>query len=235
MSQSDTKQRIVSELRTTDKPALSAQMLAEELDVSVRTINNHIDELVAEERIQTSQIGNATAYYVPFSDQHFFDKPDHACVRCGRAVHTAYDHAKIEFTTYFENGNTSPEEADFHVFCRFCFSDFTDWVYQDTESIGDYPYVHGWDLPGDQLEQVREDDDVITAPDPEYLTGASKFVYQFVKGKENDHEDGVPKDEIIEAGEEDGYYDFKLEKAITTLKRGGFIHQPRWDYYVLPE
>lgn len=163
---SSTRERIVRELRSTEKPALSAAKLAEELEVSVRTINNHVDELVENDRVQSMRIGNASAYYIPDRDRPAHQKPDFNCKRCGRSIQDYHDHAKIEYNTYFEQGNLESSVADFYIFCRFCYSDFVSWV-RDPGTMGEYPFVDEWDISDRQLEEVKSDPEIVTEYDPD--------------------------------------------------------------------
>lgn len=158
-----TADRIIRKLRNSAEPALSASMLANRLDVSVTTVNNHMDDLVSGGQVGSEQIGNAEAYYIPESDLPAHQKPDHTCKRCGRNISTG-DFAKIEYDLYYSGKSHEPATADFFVFCRFCMSDFISWAHDDEGSMGAYPGVHGWEIPQSQLEEVREDPEIETTP-----------------------------------------------------------------------
>lgn len=228
----DTKERIVRKLRGTDAPALSASQLADDLDVSVRTIHNHVDDLNEQDRIASTQIGNATAFYIPFEELPAHRKPDHTCARCGREVDEGYDFAKIEASTYFERSNLEPPASGLFVFCRFCYSDFIGWV-MDPGTIGDYSGVHSWSIPDEQLEEVQEDPDIISNPgDPEFLDDEPTHLFNFVKEREGD--DGVQKDEILQVGQEEyGMLPVVANQAINTLIQTGYIYldDPFMDSY----
>lgn len=232
MSQTDTKHRIVNTLRSADAPALSAKSLAGELDVSVRTINNHVNALVADDRVATTQIGNATAYYIPFEDLPTHQKPDHTCRRCGREILEYYDFAKLSAHTYFVRGNSESETADFYVFCRFCYADFISWM-EDSSRIGAYPRVHSWDLPAEQLQEVREDPETETAPgSTEYLEPAPTQLLEFIEDAAADAGDrGVPKHDVIKHGVEDGMLEMEAKQALQTLRQAGYLFEPMHGFY----
>ena len=157
---SSTREQIVRKLRSTGDPATSAAKLAEELEVSVRTINNHVGDLVETGRVQSLQIGNATAYYVPESQQPGHLKPDFYCGRCGRSIDSAHDFAKIEYDRNFLNKGEDPT-GDFYIFCRFCFSDFTIWVHEPS-ARREYPFIDEWEIPEDQRQEVKDDPEIVT-------------------------------------------------------------------------
>lgn len=162
MFDKDTRERIITELRRTDKPALSAANLSEKLDVSVRTINNHIDGLVEDGKLQTHQIGNATAYYLKDTEIPAHNKPDHYCKRCGRAIDGIHDYAKIGNETYFTDIRREPGTADFFILCRFCHEDLIAWIHNDTALMGDYRGVDRWDIPEEQKQEVKTDPEIDT-------------------------------------------------------------------------
>lgn len=162
MQDTDTKQRITHELRNTDEPAMSAAMLAEQLDVSVRTINTHITDLVENGQIQSLEIGNATAYYTSATDRPVHKKPDHHCDRCGREIWERFDFAKMDETTYFEGKAREPSVPDFWILCRFCHSDLVNWMFRDSNAMGDYPSVDHWNVPEEQVEAVKSDPEIDT-------------------------------------------------------------------------
>lgn len=231
MSQMDTKERIVRKLRNTAEPALSASLLADEVDVSVKTINNHVDDLIDEGTIETSEIGNATAYYVPFSDLPSHKKPSHTCGRCGRDTKGIYDHAKIEYETYFDRGNSEDTVPTFYVFCRFCYSDFISWI-EDPAMVGNYMSAHGWDVPFSQLKELREDPDTVSAPKLAGLSDDARTVFDYIKDREDEGELGVPRHEILEFIEEElGMYDWEARDLFDKLDRG-YIYSPYSTNYI---
>lgn len=233
MSTTDTKDRIVRTLRSADDPALSAKKLSDELDVSVRTINNHVDDLVADKRVATTQIGNATAYYVPFEDLPNHKKPDHICARCGREVNERHDFLKVDMDTYFVRGNFEEESSDFFIFCRFCHADFISWV-MDPAAIGEYPFVHSWDIPTDQLREVRDDPDIETTPSGrEHLDEEPLMLLEFIEKqwKSGEYDRGVPKHEVVDYAESQGLHSVKIRQAIKRLRNGGYLFEPTYQFF----
>jgi DNA-binding Lrp family transcriptional regulator len=226
MSTTDTTDRLIRELRSTDKPALSASDLAEKLDVSVRTINNHVTTLVEDGRIESTQIGNAQAYYVTSSDLPAHKKPDHTCARCGREIR-ASDHAKIEYTAYFEDRPYEPGVADFFIFCRFCYSDFISWAHHDEGAMGDYPHVHSWGVPQEQLEEVREDPDIETKPSTEFLQSDQTELYDLiVEMVEESEEEWLWNDDVMSAATGgDEIREIEMNDAMDALQRIGLVEQ----------
>lgn len=225
MSDPDTKNRIMQELRNTNEPALSARMLSDKLNVSVKTINKHVDGLVESGHIETSEIGNATAYYIPFTDLPTHKKPDHTCGRCGREVNEHYDFARIEYDTFFGRRNPEDSTSTMYIFCRFCYSDFISWV-EDPGMVGQYRGAHGWNIPVEQLEEVRDDPETKSAPNPEVLDDDEQSVFEFIKANEDDYEHGVPKHVVNEFIESElKKHDWEADEILKKLERG-FIFQP---------
>lgn len=222
MKQESTKERIVRTLRSTSEPALSAKDLADSLDVSVRTVHNHVPDLVEDERIESTQIGNATAYYVPFEDLPSHKKPGHTCKRCGRTT-SMYDFSKIEMDIYFESGKLEPDTADFHIFCRFCYSDFISWSHNDPNAMGEYPRVHLWNIPEDQLFEVRDDPDILTWPGEDRMDEREQEVHEFVKAHGEDEGMTIPE---MEAAAEDRD-DFRppSEPLLDRMTKRGYFYQ----------
>ena len=221
----DTKSRIMRKLRNTDEPALSARMLADRLDVSVKTINKHVERLTEAGHIETSEIGNATAYYIPFTDLPTHKKPDHTCGRCGREINEQYDFARLEYETFFERWNPEDTTSTMYIFCRFCYADFIDWV-EHPPSIGEYMRAHAWNIPTDQLEEVRDDPETTTAPNPETLDGVEQSVLEFIKANEAEYEHGVPADVVTEFIESElGKHDWEAEEILANLKEGFVFHR----------
>lgn len=223
--------------------------LAEKLDVSVRTINNHVDQLIEDDRIAATQIGNATAYYVPFSDMPAHRKPDHTCARCGREVNETHDFAKIETKTYFTDGQQDPSVADFYIFCRFCYADLVSWIL-DPATVGCYPFAHSWDIPTEQLEEVRNDPDVETAYPIEKatLTDEEQTVYNIIAStnettteNESKNEDDKPDDRVadpihqetvIETAVDQDLHRQQAENTLRRLKQRGFLFEPQIHTYL---
>lgn len=222
MQQESMKGRIVRTLRGTDEPALSAKNLAEELDVSVRTINNHLPELIDEERIETTQIGNATAYYIPHEDLPSHKKPEHCCKRCGRTT-SHNDFAKLEHETYFEGGNIESGTADFAILCRFCYLDYISWIHNDEGSMGDYPYVHSWHIPEKQLLEVREDSAIDTCPRMAGLQELEQELYDMVKDMSS--EEPVAVNDIESKARDMNISADTVEPLLRNLAKKGFFYQ----------
>jgi len=165
MFETDTRERIIRKLRSSDEPALSAADLAEELDLSVRAINTHLDELTSSGKIQTHQIGNATAYYLDTVSEPRHNLPDHTCHRCGREADETSDFGKIELDEYFTTSRPEPSTSNFYILCRFCYEDLVAWLYNDDNRMGSsYPFVEKWDIPEEQKEEVIDDPEVDTEP-----------------------------------------------------------------------
>lgn len=224
MSQRSMKEQVVTQLRSTNEPALSAQQLAEKLDVSVPTINNHTETLVGEGRIDTTQIGNATAYYIS-NDSTQRDGPEHTCKKCGRLT-ARHDFAKLDTTTYFERRNEENSMADFVILCRFCYSDFISWAWNDPGSMGMYPHVHSWYIPDDQLEEVREDPEIETAPGREFLDEEPTAVMGLIEEHCADPDEGLTEDEIVElAREEVGLSRIRAQSVFQNLRQGGHLRK----------
>lgn len=229
-TKADTKDRILRHIRSTNEPAVSAAQLADELEVSVHTVNKHVDNLVDEGSVQTTQIGNAKAYYIPFTELPNHAKPDHTCARCGRDIRDLDDFAKIQVDRYYQPGR-APEEPDFYIFCRFCNRDFVHWVYDESQ-IGDYYDVHSWSIPRDQLEEVRNDPDIRTAPETlEHLSDEEKQVYSVIK--EIQEEDGwvTEGETMTRLTEVHGMHEDAAENALKQLSIQGQIEK---DYETFP-
>lgn len=157
------KDRLVRALRTTDEPARSAQQLADELDVSVKSVNDNITGLVEEDRVETVEIGNATAYYVSIQNYPAHEKPDHFCARCGREVNDSQDSGRVEFESFFSDQRTSDDVVTRQVLCRFCYHDFVSWLHNDENLMQVYPHVEEWDIPEHQIQEVKSDSDIRTS------------------------------------------------------------------------
>lgn len=220
MEQESKKEQIVRKIRNSDKPALSASDLAEQLDVSVRTVNNHIPNLVEDERIETTQIGNATAYYIPFEDLPSHKKPRHTCKRCGRTT-SLYDFAKVEHDIYFEYGNIGSGSANFSLLCRFCYSDYISWVNNDTATMGNYPHVHRWNIPEKQLREVRDNPDIDTHPAVDNLNRQNRELYELVK--EFGGDEAVPVEKIRTEASEVGLSPNTVEPLLDNLVQQGHL------------
>lgn len=225
MAQPDTGDRIIHTVRNAEKPALSAADLAEELDVSIKTINNNLEPLVDQGKIETTQIGNATAYYISDSEIPPHQKPDHTCARCGRDASGSFDIGKIQLETYFTRNNIDQETPDFYILCRFCYSDLVAWLFRDEYHMGKYPDVHSWNIPGDQLNDVRNNPDVKSAPDePETSFDYQTIAYQVFQRMFDDPDEIVQEDNFREVLNEE-LPKSKAEKGFEFLKNGGYFHR----------
>lgn len=227
MASADTPQEIVRALRNTNEPAMSAADLADKIGVSVKTINNHTPALVEEEKIRSTQIGNATAYFLASSDLPAHKKPDHTCSKCGREISESNDFAKIDYTRYFDDGGKEPSVVDFYIVCRFCYSDFVSWMFNDIGSIGEYSDVHSWYIPEDQLNEVRDDPDILTKPSLDYVDEEPKRLLELIENLEEkeDEEERLWVDDVLDAAMEDGMREFEASKALEALRSIGLVHQ----------
>ncbi|WP_435145489.1 hypothetical protein [Halobaculum sp. P14] len=224
MSQRSVKEQITDRLRSSSEPAQSAQQLADDLDVSIPTINSYIEELVSEKRVATTQIGNATAYYIPEDESRTSTK--HACKKCGR-ITDGYDSVKLEESKYFENPGDEGSTTDFYILCRFCYNDFVSWVWNDSGMMGEYPGVHSWNIADNQMEEVREDPDIKTSPSTEHLEGQHAELLELIKSLYEDDEEtaGVPKEEIIEDAVDTGMSERVAKVRLNELHQTGYVWQ----------
>lgn len=226
MSTDTISDRIVETLQTAEKPALSARQIADRVDVSVRTVNTHLDTLVADGQVETMQIGNATAYYVGFKPRQGFREPSYQCVRCGRPVVEAYDFAKVETTAFFKRqwlyGSRRGQlyiPTNFYVFCRFCYTDLFSWMWLPA-AVGEYPFVDKWSLPRRQAEDAAEKP-LASVSDTEIaeLPGVLAPVLKRVRRSLGDHTLASLVDET--AG--DDVSAAEAQRALWVLVHAGFI------------
>lgn len=162
MSHHETPTRILEAVKSSSEPALSAKQIAERLGVSVKTVHNNITELVESGSLQTTEIGNATAYYTGSDDTREGGEM-HSCKRCNRRVEPFRDLARIDLKCQFEDSRDVSRE-EFYILCRFCYSDLISWLFGDTGMIGYHSSVHSWDIPEEQLKEVQEDKDKVSMP-----------------------------------------------------------------------
>ena len=233
MSHSETTDRIVRKLRGADKPAMSAADLADELGVSVKTINNNIEELIGRGEIETTQIGNAKAYYIPDSDLPSHKKPDHTCHRCGREANDIDDVAKIDLDIYFDDGGLEPETTDFYVLCRFCYSDLVSWLYGDDGSMRDYQRVHSWNIPESQLQQARNNPEIQTRPEEPSDFLDNYPAYELFESLVKDREEPVDETEFKEKLREE-LGSRQAPQAFQWLENGGYFSRDRARGELLP-
>ena len=159
---SELRDRIVRSLRNSDVPARSAKQLSEDLDASVKAINGHLNDLADKNRVQTIEIGNATAYYVRTRDLPAHEKPDHYCSKCGREINDNQDSARIELEQYFSGHRNAGHAVEKEVLCRFCYHDLTHWLHNDEHLMHVYPHVEEWDIPEHQVNEVKDDPEIET-------------------------------------------------------------------------
>lgn len=236
MPQSETQDQILRALRNAEKPALSASDPAEKLDVSIKTVNTNISPLTEQGDIATTQLGNATVYYLESSDLPAHQKPDHTCARCCREVNDNGDIAKVDLTTYFDGHRPEPGLTDFYILCRFCQADLVSWLYNDDNAMGEYAYVHSWNIPRDQLEAVRENPEITSSPGD--LGG-------YVKGEFRRTAYGVfqelvddPDEEIQEAELKSRLRDelsaVEAKRAFEWLESSGYFYRNMYQGALLP-
>lgn len=220
-STNETKDRIVRAIRNAEEPVLSAADIADRADYSKRTVNNHMGDLVEEGRVQTTYVGNATAYYIPQEDYPPHKLPDHHCKRCGREVNENQDLGRVASTVEYGDEKTTYR----YILCRFCQSDLTSWLNGDDGSMYDYPHVHKWDIPKTQLEDVRNDDDVQSMTSRNGILDELVWeVYDTVKEIGGDTlDDGVTPDQILWELEDD-YINHQIGEAIKTAQNAGLLY-----------
>lgn len=219
-STNETKDRIVRAIRNADKPVLSAADIADRADYSKRTVNNHITRLVEDGPVEATEVGNATAYFISKSEYPRHDLPDHHCKRCGREVNSTDDLSRVATTLEYGNDKTTYN----YILCRFCQSDLTSWLHGDDGSMYEYPHVHKWNIPDDQLEEVREDEDTQTMTDRNgTLDDIVWEVHEAVVELGGDTlDEGVTPDQI-RWELEDKYGDYQIDEAVNTAKRAGLL------------
>jgi Fe2+ or Zn2+ uptake regulation protein len=233
MSDSDTRRKIMSTVEQAAEPALSAKQIADRMEVSVKTVHNHISQLVESDTLETTQIGNATAYYSERITEHPADV-NQQCSRCGRSVRRVQDMAKVDIETYFED-SISASTNTFRLFCRFCYEDWDDWVFGHHNEIGNYPLVHSWDIPAEQLRDVQEDPDVLTTPDVGVYDDRALELYNIIDDWESETgERGMPVEEIYDRFCAEGKLSRKKARShLNTLKSRGWL-QPMGYAYATP-
>lgn len=220
-STSNTKDRIVRTIRNAEEPALSAADIADHADYSKRTINNHIGDLVDENRVVSTKIGNATAYYIPRENYPSHELPEHHCKRCGREIYDTNDHIRVESTSV--QGDDRHEQL--YVLCRFCQSDLVSWLHGDDGSMYDYPDVHAWDIPKEQLEKARNNDELKTRPSGRFTSDVVADVCDAVESiGDGTLENVVNKDEIVSElyGE---YSEVVIDQSLSKAVNAGLLHR----------
>jgi biotin operon repressor len=226
---SSTKGRIVQTVRRSEEPALSSAQIAAELGFSKRAVNDHMDDLVESGRLKVTKIGNANAYYI-LSDSA---SADHTCVRCGRAIYRDHAYAKLELSEYKTQRHGPDTPPSLYIICRLCLNDVVNFLHSLDGSIGDYPWVHSWNIPNDQLEEVRADDDTRTSPQEDILlTEAEEVVFKALQAY--DDGTGTPimelvtfmyRDDIAEAHSLDSELDEeKIREVVPQLEEKGLAY-----------
>lgn len=224
MASSNTQHRIVKALQRTDEPAMSAKQLANALNVSVHTVNKHTATLVDNNRVATTQIGNATAFYI--ADKMDPTAVDHVCDRCGRAIYEVQDFALLSRATHFDRNTTESGTLSRYILCRFCYSDFVSW-FEMPDTIGEYPFTEIWDVPEHQLDNVKN-------PDTSNLGGRHKTVFDLIL-QELDEDDVIAKSTIVEKAKEHEMLQREAEEIINTLCHVGYLRpRPGNSYEVAP-
>lgn len=194
MASDDTKRQIRTAVERADEPALSAKQIAERTGLAVKTVNNHIGALTESGDLASTQIGNATAYYATQVRGGTHTEHHHQCRRCGRAVTQTKDMARLDVRQFFEQ-SSEVSEHHFYLLCRFCNNDLTAWLFGEAE--GDYPRVHQWNIPRDQLRDIQEDETVRTTPGRlAQVSAAEKEMYDLIRRIEQEHDGGAPKSEV---------------------------------------
>lgn len=227
---SSTKGRIVQAVRRSDEPALSSNQIAAEVDLSQRTVNNHMDDLVESGRLEVTKIGNANAYYLPTDSK----SADHTCVRCGRAIYRDHAYAKLELSEYKTHRHDPDTPPSLYIICRLCLNDVVNFLHSSDGSIGDYPWVHSWNIPSDQLDEVRLDDDTRTSPlEDILLTEAEEVVFDGLRAY--DDGSGTPvmelvtfmyRDDIAEGYSLDSELDEeKIREVVSQLEEKGLAYR----------
>jgi hypothetical protein len=188
MAPTDTKRQIRNAVEHADEPALSAKQIADRTGFAVKTVNKHIDRLTESGDLAVTQIGNATAYYSNRVRGGSHTDHSHQCRRCGRAVTQSKDMARVDLYEFFDDGSTASDHV-FYLLCRFCKSDLAAWLFGDDG--GDYPFVHRWNIPTEQLRDVQQDDTVVTTPGEFSLLDESLMdLYDIIRGREEISGDG---------------------------------------------
>jgi hypothetical protein len=188
-----TKRRIIDAVRTSEEPVLTAAEIAGETGLQKRTINNHVDELVAAGRLKRKSAGQAFVYYL--ADRETRDR-QHTCTRCGWSIDRDTAYATIEVTPYHDRPHEPSDPPSQFLVCRVCENDVIDAIMGEDQNIGDYPYVHAWNIPEDQLHELREDDSIQTFPEAASVGGHGEVVLEGIRSL--GAESGVPAPELVE-------------------------------------
>jgi len=226
---SSTKRRIIDAVRTSEEPVLTAAEIAGETGLQKRTINNHVDELVAAGRLKRKSAGQAFVYYL--ADRETRDR-QHTCTRCGWAIYRDTAHATIELTEYHDRPHDPTSPPTQFVLCRVCENDVVNAIMGNDQNIGDYPYVHAWNIPQDQLHELREDDSIQTFPEAASVGGPGEVVLEGIRSLGADSGVMAPElvefltsDEIVDARDDDlDLEGERIRDEISTLEGLGLIY-----------
>lgn len=156
------KDQIIREIQDSDRPVLTVEELSAELGESDETINDNVDELVEEDRVEKTEIDGKPVYHIRKRDYPKHKKPDHYCGKCGREVHENGDYGRVEFQRHFTSRQESGDHWTEEILCRFCFHDFICWSHDDEHLMHVYPHVEDWDIPEYQLETIKNDPEIKT-------------------------------------------------------------------------
>jgi DNA-binding transcriptional ArsR family regulator len=228
MSDKGIRRELKRALRNTSEPALSAKQLADKIDVSVKTVHNHISDLVDEGAVETTQIGNATAYYDSRLKEHP-SKVNHQCNMCGRSIKRPMDMAKLEIEQFF-NDSASVSSGTFLLLCRFCFKDVMDFVYEGNSEPGPYTNVHSWNITDSQLRDVQEDPDIGTTPTVSVRDEHELEVYDVIDEITEDRHGASIAHITGQIGAETDLERRKVRQSVESLYKSGWLERNRMGY-----
>jgi len=156
------KDQIAQAIQDADRPVLTVDQLAEEVDETPETVEENVSKLRDEGRVDSVQVDGTTAYYIRIRDYPKHKKPDHYCGKCGREVYENGDSGRVEFQRSFSSRQEAGGHETEEILCRFCFHDFVCWLHNDEHLMHVYPHVEDWDIPEHQLEAVRQNSEFET-------------------------------------------------------------------------
>lgn len=116
--------------------------------------------------------------------------------------------------------------------CRVCQNDVVNAIMGNDQNIGDYPYVHAWNIPEDQLQELREDDSIQTFPEAASVGGPGEVVLEGIRSLGADSGVTAPElvefltsDETVDARDDDLDLDGeRIRDEISTLEDLGLIY-----------
>lgn len=115
--------------------ANNPELFSAQEDLRKRTINNHVDELVAAGHLVKKPAGQAFVYYL--ADRETRSR-QHTYTRCGWAIYRDTAYATIELTEYHERPHDSTGPPAQFVLCRVCQNDVVNAIMGNDQNIGDY-------------------------------------------------------------------------------------------------